>query len=88
MESAEIIELTREGIYTLIKISAPLMLVALMVGLTIGLLQALTQIQEATLSFVPKILAMLLTLTLALPYMIDTLTNYADRLYDKIVHVE
>lgn len=88
MESAEIIELTREGIYTLIKISAPLMLVALFVGLTIGLLQALTQIQEATLSFVPKILAMLLTLTIALPYMIDTLTNYADKLYDKIVHVE
>lgn len=88
MEAAEIIELTRAGIFTLLKIAAPLMLVALFVGLTIGLLQALTQIQEATLSFVPKILAMLLTLAIALPYMIDTLSDYSEKLYDKIVHVE
>lgn len=88
MEPGEIIELTRQGIYVLILVSAPLMLVALVVGLSIGLLQALTQIQEATLSFVPKILAMLLTLALALPYMVQTLTDYTHKLHDKIVHIE
>lgn len=88
MESAEVIDLVRQGIYVLVLISAPLMLVALVVGLVISILQALTQIQETTLSFVPKLLAMLLTLALAMPFMLQTLMDYTYKLNEKIVHIE
>lgn len=88
MEAAEVIEICREGIYVLILISAPLMVVALVVGLAIALLQALTQIQEATLTFVPKVLAMLLMLALMMPFMLQTLTDFTNKLQDKIVHIE
>ena len=88
MEAAEVIDIIRQGIYVLILISAPLMVVALVVGLAIALLQALTQIQEATLTFVPKVLAMLLILALTLPFMLRTLTDYTNKLQDKIVHIE
>lgn len=88
MEAAEVIEICREGIYVLLIIAAPLMGVALIVGLAIALLQALTQVQEATLTFVPKVLAMLLVLALTLPFMLDRLSDYAHKLQDKIVHLE
>lgn len=88
MEAAEIIEIVREGIYVLILISAPLMVVALVVGLAIALLQALTQIQEATLTFVPKVLAMLVMLAITLPFMTRTLIDFTNKLQDKIVHIE
>ena len=88
MENAEIIEITREAIYVLIIVSAPVMVSALVVGLAIALLQALTQIQEATLTFVPKMLAMLLVLALSLPFMFRTLTDFTHRLQDRIVHIE
>jgi flagellar biosynthetic protein FliQ len=88
MEAAEVIEICRDAIYVLILISAPLMLVALFVGLLIALFQALTQIQEATLTFVPKILAMLLMLIITLPFIMDTLTELTNRLQEKIVQIE
>ena len=88
MEAAEVIDLCRQGIWVLILISAPLMIVALVVGLAIGLLQALTQIQESTLTFVPKVLAMLITLALAMPFMLQTLTDFTHKLHDKIVNIE
>ena len=88
METAEVLEVMRDAIYVLILISAPMMLVALIVGLIIAIIQALTQIQEATLTFVPKVLAMLVVLVLTLPYMVDQLTSLNNRLYDRIVHIE
>jgi len=88
MESAEVIDLVRQGIYVLILISAPLMIVALVVGLFIAILQAMTQIQESTLTFVPKVLAMLLTLAFVMPFMLQTLVDYTNKLQDKIVHIE
>lgn len=88
MEPQGVIELLQEAIYVLILVSAPLMLVALFVGLIIALLQALTQIQEATLTFVPKIFAMLLTLALALPFMLDVMTAFTVKLQDKIATIE
>ncbi len=57
-------------------------------GRIIALLQALTQIQEATLTFVPKVLAMLIVLVLTLPFVISTLTEYNNRLFEKITHIE
>jgi flagellar biosynthetic protein FliQ len=88
MEAAEVLEICREAIYVLIIVSGPLMLVALFVGLIIALFQALTQIQEATLTFVPKILAMLLMLIVMMPFMLSTLSDFATKLQDKIAHIE
>jgi len=88
MEAAEVIDICREGIYVLILIAAPLMIIALIVGLTIAILQALTQIQEATLTFVPKVLAMLLMLAFTMPFILQTLMDFNTKLQDKIVHIQ
>jgi flagellar biosynthetic protein FliQ len=68
MTPADSIDFARQAIYVLLEISAPAMITALVVGLGIGLLQALTQIQEMTLVFVPKIIAIFLTLLVTLPF--------------------
>lgn len=68
MGPAESIDFARQAIFVLLQISAPAMLTALIVGVSIGLLQALTQIQEMTLVFVPKIIAIFLVLLVALPF--------------------
>ena len=68
MDPATALDIGKESIYVLLKISLPLMLVALFVGLTVSLFQALTQIQEMTLSFVPKIIAIFISLILFLPF--------------------
>ena len=68
MTGPESIDFARQAIWVLLEIAAPAMLTALVVGLTIGLLQALTQIQEMTLVFVPKIIAIFLVLLVALPF--------------------
>jgi flagellar biosynthesis protein FliQ len=73
MTGPEVLDVARDAIETLLIVSAPLMLVGLIVGVAISLLQALTQIQETTLVFVPKILAIFVTLLLALPFMADAL---------------
>jgi len=88
MDAAQVIEVMRDGIYVLIIIGAPVMATALIVGLIIALFQALTQIQEATLTFVPKVLAMIFVLILTLPFMIEELTGLNNRLYEKIAHIE
>lgn len=87
MTPTEVIDILADGIYVLLIISAPPMLVALLVGLAISLFQALTQIQEATLTFVPKIVAMLLTLIIALPFMFDTLNTFGEELYMRIANI-
>lgn len=68
MGATETIDFARESIYVLLQIAAPAMLTALIVGVAIGLLQALTQIQEMTLVFVPKIIAIFLVLLISLPF--------------------
>ena len=76
MTGTEVLDLTRDAIMTVVMISAPLLVVATIVGVTVSLFQALTQLQEQTLVFVPKILAMFATLLMALPFMAETLNNY------------
>ena len=88
MNSTEIVDILRDGIFVQLLISAPPMIVALGVGLAISLLQALTQIQEATLTFVPKIAALLLTLILAFPFMFDALGAFGIELYTRIANIE
>lgn len=73
MSGAEVMDVARDSIETLLLVASPLMLVGLIVGVAISLLQALTQIQETTLVFVPKILAIFIALLVALPFMADAL---------------
>jgi flagellar biosynthetic protein FliQ len=78
MTGAETIDFARESIWVLLMLAAPGMLTALVVGVAIGLLQALTQIQEMTLVFVPKILAIFLVLLIALPFAGEAMATYMD----------
>jgi flagellar biosynthetic protein FliQ len=84
MTPDQVLDIARGAIFVLIKVGAPIMLVALVVGVVIALLQALTQMQEMTLSFVPKILAIFLTVLLALAFMIATLTGFGEELFQQI----
>ena len=86
MNGSEVLDVARDAILTLVLVSAPLMLIGLIVGVVISLFQALTQIQEMTLVFVPKIIAMLITLMLALPFMADLLNGHMARLAARIIH--
>lgn len=88
MEASEVISITREGIRVLMLIGAPIMLTALVVGLTVSLVQALTQIQEMTLTFVPKIVAMLFVMMLALPFMLQSLQDFTNQLFTRIETIE
>jgi flagellar biosynthetic protein FliQ len=84
MESTEVLEISRQAIFVLLKASLPLMLVALVVGVIISLFQALTQIQEMTLSFVPKIIMIFLTMLITLPFTLDILRDFTIELFNKI----
>jgi flagellar biosynthesis protein FliQ len=73
MTGPEVLDVAREAIITLILVASPLMLIGLLVGVVISLFQALTQIQEMTLVFVPKILAIFIAMLITLPFMADRL---------------
>ena len=88
MDAVEVVNVTREGIRVLLIISAPIMLTALIVGLAVSFVQALTQIQEMTLTFVPKIVAMLIVMMLSLPYMLQYLDDYTQSLFLRISNLE
>jgi len=88
MNSTEVLEVGKEAIVVMLQIALPILLVALVVGLVISLLQALTQMQEATLSFVPKIIAISLALILFIPMMGGKLMDYTETLFDKITNIE
>lgn len=85
MNPVDVIEVTREGLVVMLKIGAPVMLIALLVGLAISLLQALTQIQEMTLAFVPKILTIFVSLLVLLPFMMTSLIGFTQTLFDRII---
>jgi flagellar biosynthetic protein FliQ len=87
MDTPETLDIAREALWVLIKISLPVMMVALVVGLIIALFQALTQIQEATLTFVPKIVAMFFALLIFLPFMYRTLQLLNEHLYEQIIGI-
>lgn len=84
MDSTFLFDISRQAILVTVKIAAPCMIVALVVGVGIGLLQALTQIQEMTLTFVPKILILLLSLFVLMPFMANTLMEFTRMLADQI----
>lgn len=80
MTGAEVLDVGRDAIWTLVIVSAPMMLAGLVVGVIIALIQALTQIQEQTLVFVPKILAIFITMLLTLPFLGSTLNAFMTRI--------
>jgi flagellar biosynthesis protein FliQ len=84
MNAADAVDLAHQTIVVALELGAPVMLLALLVGLLISFLQALTQIQEMTLTFVPKMLAILVSLLIMLPFMLTTLTNFTHSLFDRI----
>lgn len=84
MTPSTVIEIGRHAMEITLLVSAPLFLAALITGLVISIFQAATSINEATLSFVPKVVAIFVTLILAGPWMITLLTDYIQRLYESI----
>lgn len=84
MTGMEVLDLGREALWLTIIISAPVMLIGLIVGLAVSLLQTLTQIQEQTLVFVPKILSIFLALLLFLPIMGGLLGAFTQELFARI----
>ncbi len=85
MNGADLMDVGRDAIYTLLVVASPVMGVALIVGLTIALIQALTQIQEMTLTFVPKIIAIFLSLLVLMPFMGASLQSFMERIAARIV---
>ena len=85
MTGPEVLDVARDSIVTLVLVASPLMLVGLVVGVVISLFQALTQIQEMTLTFVPKIVVIFVALLVLFPFMLSTLTAFTVRLMDRIV---
>ena len=86
MTPADAIDLAREAIIVSLKLGAPVMLLSLGIGLLISLFQALTQIQEMTLTFVPKIVVIMTALLLLFPFMLSTLTGFTEHLVTRIIH--
>lgn len=77
----DVITIAKEAIYTIIVASAPLLLISLIVGLVISIFQTVTSIQEQTLTFVPKIIAVFLGIMLFGSWMLDIMSNYMTRLW-------
>ena len=87
MDQVAVIELGRESLYQILIIGAPIMLVAMVVGILVSLFQALTTIQEMTLTFVPKILAVFVATVIFLPFMMTSLIEFSHGLFDRIAAI-
>jgi len=84
MNPQSVITLGQQALYVMLLIAAPMLVAALVVGLIVSILQAATQINEMTLSFIPKLLAMIATLVIAGPWMIAIYVDYVRRLFESI----
>lgn len=84
MNPQSVITLGQQALYVMLMLAAPLLIAALAVGLVVAILQAATQINEMTLSFIPKLLAMIATLVIAGPWMITLYVDYVRRLFESI----
>lgn len=87
MNETELIDIAREAIWLTIIISTPVMMVGLVVGVVIALIQALTQIQEMTLVFVPKIIAIFTVIFLMFPLFVTVMQKFMNEIADKIVGI-
>jgi flagellar biosynthetic protein FliQ len=87
MNAADIAGLSRDGMIVMLKLSSPVLLVGLVVGLAISMIQALTQINESTLVFIPKLIAVCATITFIGGFMMGTLGDYARSVFDQIIAI-
>ncbi|UDF33364.1 UNVERIFIED_ORG: flagellar biosynthesis protein FliQ [Shinella sp. XGS7] len=87
MDAQQVFTFGQQGLYMLLMVAAPILLVVLAVGVLVSVFQAATQINEATLSFVPKVLAAVLVLAVAGPWMMTTLVEYIQRTLQTIPQV-
>jgi flagellar biosynthetic protein FliQ len=79
MDAQQVFTIGQQGLYTLLMVAAPMLLAVLAVGLVVSVFQAATQINEATLSFVPKLIAAVAVMAVAGPWMLTTLVEYLQR---------
>ena len=84
MDSSAVVDLARQALWMTMLISGPLLVVGLLVGLVVGIFQAATSINEQTLSFIPKILLMGLTLAITGGWMINTMVDYTKGIFIRI----
>lgn len=84
MNEDQVVKLAMDALLLALKVGLPLLLAGLVVGLLISVFQAVTQIQEMTLSFIPKLLAVAVVLVVAGPWMLDQMTGYTTELYRSI----
>jgi flagellar biosynthetic protein FliQ len=84
MNGAEVLDVGRDAIWLTIQLCAPILIVGLIVGVSVGLFQALTQIQEATLVFAPKIVAIFVSLLIFLPFMGALMSNFMRQIAARI----
>jgi flagellar biosynthesis protein FliQ len=85
MDVSDVLTVSRDAMWVTLKIAGPMMIVGLVIGLTVSLFQALTQIQEMTLAFVPKIFATFVVFLLMLPFMVATMIGFTRELATRIV---
>ena len=85
MNEIEVLDIARDSMMTMLLVAAPMLLVGLVVGLLISIFQTLTHIQEMTLTFIPKILDVFAALVLFMPWMLREMTEFTQRIMDKIV---
>ena len=88
MNQADAIDIVQQAIWTVVIASGPAVAAAMAVGIVIALLQALTQVQEMTLTFVPKMLAIFIFAIIFMPFMLTTLSDFSHELSEKIVNIE
>lgn len=84
MDETSVLEIAREALKVVLLVSGPVMLIGMLVGLIIALFQALTTIQEITLTFVPKIVVIFMTIVIFLPFMMTTVIEFSNTLFDQI----
>jgi flagellar biosynthesis protein FliQ len=85
MDESVLLEVGRDAVIVTLKLGAPLMVIALLIGLVISLFPALTQIQEVTLTFVPKIIVVFVAMLLLAPFMLHTLTDFTERIMQQAI---
>jgi len=84
MTDNEVVHLVLEGMQVLVMISMPMLISAMLAGLLIGMFQAATQINEVTLSFIPKLIVLLIVMVVGGPWMLGLIVNYTRRLFQSI----
>ncbi len=87
MNETIVLDIAREALMVVLMTAAPVMMIGMSVGLVIALFQALTTIQEMTLTFVPKIVAIFVTIVLFLPFMMTTVIEFSLTLFDRIASI-